>query len=223
MASLEAAIDSGAGWVETDVQFTKDGHPIIMHDATVDRTTDGTGRVEQLTAAETARLTVKGGGRVPTLEQVLASPKVRSVRLLLEIKGPQSSSAVRRALDLVDENGMTARTLVQSFDEAIVRDAAASPYETKVALLRSRLDADPVATARTFSLDAYAVKFSSLSARPGVVGQLKAAGVEILVWTIDTPTAWQSATAWNVDGIITNRVDEYLRWRETYCASGNGA
>ncbi|WDT53552.1 LamG-like jellyroll fold domain-containing protein [Streptomyces sp. G7(2002)] len=218
LASLEAAADRGADWVETDVQFTKDDRPVIMHDATVDRTTDGTGRVDELTAEEISRLTVKGGGRVPTLEQVLASLKDRPARLLLEIKGPQSSAAVDRALGLVSEAGMTERTLLQSFDEQVVRDASASPHRTKVALLRSALDADPVATARQFSLSAYAVKFSGLSARPAAVDKLRAAGVEVFVWTVDTEAQWQTATAWGVDGVITNRADHFVQWRNAHCA-----
>ncbi|MDT0457237.1 LamG-like jellyroll fold domain-containing protein [Streptomyces sp. DSM 41527] len=218
LASLEAAADRGADRVETDVQFTKDGRPVIMHDATVDRTTDGTGRVDELTAEEISRLTVKGGGRVPTLEQVLTSLKDRPARLLLEIKGPQSSAAVDRALGLVAEAGMTDRTLLQSFDEQVVRDASASPHRTKVALLRSALDADPVATARQFSLSAYAVKFSGLSARPAAVDKLRAAGVEVFVWTADTEAQWQTATAWGVDGVITNRADHFVQWRNAHCS-----
>ncbi|MFE0174655.1 glycerophosphodiester phosphodiesterase family protein [Streptomyces sp. NPDC059002] len=218
VASLEAAIDRGAEWVETDVQFTKDGLPVIMHDETVDRMTDGTGRIEQLTAGEIAKLTVKGGGRVPTLEQVLASPKVRSSRMLLEIKGPQTSASVARALDLVAEAGMADRTMVQSFDENVVRYAAASPHKFKVALLRSKLDADPVATARAFSLSAYAVSFKGLAARPDAVERLRTAGVETFVWTVDRDVDWQAATSWGVDGMITNRPDEFLRWKEARCA-----
>ncbi|MGW0538333.1 glycerophosphodiester phosphodiesterase family protein [Streptomyces sp. NPDC003032] len=217
LASLEAAVDSGAEWVETDVQFTKDGQPVIMHDATVDRTTNGTGRVDHLTAAEIAQLVTKGGGSVPTLEQVLTSPKVRSVRLLLEIKGPQKAEYVDRALRLVGDAGMTKTTLAQSFDEDVVQSVAASPYKTRVALLRSRMDADPVAVARALSLDAYAVKFSSLSTQPSMVGQLQAAGIDVFVWTADTSSEWQSATTWGVNGVITNRADQYLRWRESYC------
>uniref|UniRef100_UPI002446690F glycerophosphodiester phosphodiesterase family protein n=1 Tax=Streptomyces albus TaxID=1888 RepID=UPI002446690F len=218
VASLEAAADGGADWVETDVRFSKDGRAVVLHDATVDRTTNGTGRVDELTGEEISRLTVDGGGRVPTLEQALTALKDRPARLLLEIKGPQPTEYVDRALELVSGAGMTERTLLQSFDEDIVRDAAASPYKTRVALLRSQLDADPVATARAFSLSGYAVKFSGLAVRSAAVKQLKSAGVQVFVWTIDSESEWKDATAWGVDGVITNRPDEFLRWREANCA-----
>ncbi len=219
IASLEAAADGGADWVETDVQFTKDGQPVIMHDDTVDRTTDGTGRVDQLTAEEISGLTVKGGGRVPTLQQVLSLLKDKSSRLLLEIKGPQTPAAVDDTLRRVSEAGMTERTLLQSFDENIVRDAAASPYRTEVALLRSQLDADPVATARKFSLAAYAVNFNGLSARPVEVDLLRRAGVEVFTWTINSESQWRTATSWGVDGVITDRPHQFLQWRSANCAA----
>ncbi|MEU6098092.1 glycerophosphodiester phosphodiesterase family protein [Streptomyces sp. NPDC047079] len=218
VASFEAAAAHGADYVETDVQFTKDGQPVIMHDATVDRTTDGTGRVDQLTAEEISRLTVKGGGRVPTLQQALSAVEPRPVRLLLEIKGPQPRASVDYALRLVSEAGMRDRTVLQSFDEDIVRDAAASPYRTKVALLRDNLDADPVATARRLSLSAYAVNFTSLSAHPEAVRLLRAAGVQTFVWTVDGDTKWKTATSWAVDGVITNTADQFFQWRKQNCA-----
>ncbi|MFF2810422.1 glycerophosphodiester phosphodiesterase family protein [Streptomyces sp. NPDC058000] len=219
IASLQAAIDRGADWIETDVQFTKDGQPVIMHDATVDRMTNGKGRIDQLSAEEISKLTVIGGGHVPTLEEVLTLLKGRTTRLLLEIKGTQTPASVDHALRLVSEAGLTQRTMAQSFDEDVVRYAAASPYKTKIALLRDNLDTDPVATARKFSLSAYAVNFKGLSVSPAAVDQLKSAGVEVFVWTVDRDSDWQAATTWGVDGIITNRADELIQWRNALCTT----
>ena len=218
IASFEAAAAHGADYVETDVQVTKDGEPVIMHDATVDRTTDGTGRIDQLTARQVSALTVKGGERVPTLRQTLSAVKALPVRFLLEIKGPQTPAAVDHILRLVSETGMTERTVVQSFDENIVRQAAASPYKIKPALLRDKLDADPVATARKFSLVAYAVNFNSLKAHPDAVRRLHAAGVQTFVWTVDGDSKWRTATSWGVDGVITNTADRFFQWRKDHCA-----
>ncbi|WP_181139127.1 glycerophosphodiester phosphodiesterase [Streptomyces sp. Ru72] len=218
IASFQAAAAHGADYVETDVQVTKDGEPVIMHDATVDRTTDGTGRIDQLTAQQVSRLTVKGGGRVPTLRQALSAVKALPVRFLLEIKGPQTPAAVDQVLRLVSEAGMTDRTVVQSFDESIVLHAAASPYKIKLALLRDKLDADPVATARKFSLAAYAVNFNSLKGHPDAVRRLHAAGVQTFVWTVDGDSKWRTATSWGVDGVITNTADRFFAWRKQHCA-----
>ncbi|SDJ70652.1 glycerophosphoryl diester phosphodiesterase [Streptomyces indicus] len=217
MASLELAADRGADWVETDVQITKDGVPVLMHDDTVDRTTNGTGRVDELTAAQIAELTVDGGGRVPTLAELLASLKTRTPRLLLEVKGPQTSAAVDKVLELVANAGMSERTMLQSFDENIVRAAATSPWQTKVALLRSTLDADPVATARALDVDAYAAKAGALATRPSAVADLKKAGFEVFTWTVNSESEWQNVASWGVSGVITDRFDQFLQWRSAHC------
>jgi glycerophosphoryl diester phosphodiesterase len=212
LASLEAAADGGADLVETDVQYTKNGTPVIMHDETVDRMTDGKGRIDQLTDEQIARLTVTGGSRIPTLKQTLQSLKVRPTRLLLEIKGPQKRAAVDLALKQVADAGMTSRTILQSFDEQVVKDAHRSPYRTQLALLRDALDPDPVATAKKFSLNAYSVNFKGLSLRPEEVSRLQAAGVKVFVWTVDKENDWKTAASWRVDGVITNASDRLLTW-----------
>ncbi len=112
---------------------------------------------------------------------------------------------------------MAERTMIQSFDEDVVRNAAASAHKMKVALLRDKLDPDPVATARKFSLTAYSIAYKGLSARPTALDQLKAAGIDVFVWTVDRESDWETATTWGVDGIITNRPDVLLQWRKSNC------
>ncbi|MFD3515472.1 glycerophosphodiester phosphodiesterase [Streptomyces sp. NPDC058657] len=90
LASLQAAARLGADVVETDVRYTGDGTPVLMHDEPLDRMTNGSGRTDQLTDAQISRLTVTGGSRIPTLEQALQPLKAGPARLLLEIKGPQN-------------------------------------------------------------------------------------------------------------------------------------
>jgi glycerophosphoryl diester phosphodiesterase len=203
--------------VEVDVQLTKDGVPILMHDTTVDRTTNGSGRVDQLTAEQIAQLTVKGGGRVPTLAQALAALQNRTTDLLLEIKEEQSASEVKHILSVVDKAHMTDRTIVQSFHEDVVRDAEAASPDLRVGLLRSALDSDPVATARRFSLSMYAVKYGGLAAKPTAADALTKAGVQVFVWTINSENEWRNALTWGVDGIITDRPDLLHSWRATQC------
>ncbi|MBB6436121.1 glycerophosphodiester phosphodiesterase [Streptomyces candidus] len=219
LASLQAAVRQGADVVETDVQFTRDGTPVLMHDDTVDRTTDGTGRVDRLTDVQLSRLTVTGGSRIPTLKEALKPLQAGPARLLLEIKGPQTAIAVHRAVQQVADAGMTRRTVLQSFDEQVVKDAHTSPHRTDVALLRSALDPDPAATAKKFSLAAYSVNFQGLSARPREVARLHKAGVEVYVWTVDKERDWKAAASWQVDGIITNVADRFAGWRTSQCAT----
>ncbi|WP_433543674.1 glycerophosphodiester phosphodiesterase (plasmid) [Streptomyces sp. CA-294286] len=114
---------------------------------------------------------------------------------------------------------MRGRTVLQSFDEQVVKDAHTSPHRTQVALLRSAVDPDPVATAKKFSLSAYSVNFKGLSTRPQEVARLQKSGVKVYVWTVDKERDWKAAASWHVDGIITNVSDGFVDWRTTQCAT----
>src|SRR4051794_8944298 len=132
LPALAAGALAGATFVEFDVRTSADGVPVVIHDRTLDRTTNGTGPVWERTAAELTTLDAGSwfspayaGTRVPTLAQALdllrphARPAVasaaRPVELLLEIKPPAALEQVRVILDLVAERDLLARTVVQSF------------------------------------------------------------------------------------------------------------
>ncbi|MFE6711982.1 glycerophosphodiester phosphodiesterase [Streptomyces sp. NPDC057695] len=215
----EVARRGGAVWIENDVQPSVDGVPYVLHDATVDRTTDGTGPIRSLTSAELDSLDAGSwfapsfaGTHVPTLEAQLADLRQRGGKLLLEVKGSHTYEQVRRIVDLVRAEGMSDRVFVQSFEVAHLRYVHQLAPELPLGLLRDTLDADPVALAADLHLAAYNPSDRALSARPEVVDALHAAGVAVNVWTVDTPTRWKALDALGVDGIITNRPTELGGW-----------
>ncbi len=219
LVSDEVARRGGAVWIENDVQPSKDGVPYILHDTTVDRTTDGTGRVRALTSAQLDALDAGSwfapayaGARVPTLTAQLADLRERGGKLLLEIKGRHTHAEVARIVQDIRDQGMTGRVFVQSFDIPSLRYAHELAPELPIGLLRSTLDADPVALAEELDLDAYNVSDAALSTRPRVVRDLHAAGVAVNVWTVDSPARWKALDALGVDGIITNRPTELGGW-----------
>ncbi|MFD8643046.1 glycerophosphodiester phosphodiesterase [Streptomyces zaomyceticus] len=219
LISDEVARRGGAVWIENDVQPSKDGVPHILHDTTVDRTTDGTGPVRSLTAAQLNDLDAGSwfapayaGTRVPTLAAQLADLRTRGGKLLLEIKGRHSHAEVARIVRDVREQGMADRVFVQSFDVPSLRYTRELAPELPLGLLRSTLDADPVALAKELDLAAYNVSDAALSTRPGIIGDLHAAGVAVNVWTVDTPARWKALSALGVDGVITNRPTELGGW-----------
>ncbi|MET9936125.1 glycerophosphodiester phosphodiesterase family protein, partial [Streptomyces sp. NPDC006324] len=155
LVSDEVARRGGARWIENDVQPSEDGVPYVLHDATVDRTTDGTGPVRSLTSAQLDALDAGSwfapayaGARVPTLAAQLADLRERGGNLLLEIKGGHSRAEVDRIVREVREQTMTRRVFVQSFDVPSLRYAHELAPELPLGLLRDTLDADPVALAR---------------------------------------------------------------------------
>ncbi|MFB8239980.1 glycerophosphodiester phosphodiesterase [Kitasatospora purpeofusca] len=219
LLSDEVARRAGADWIENDVQPSKDGVPHVLHDDTVDRTTNGTGRVRDLTAAQLGALDAgarfapaTAGARVPTLAAQLDDLRTRGGSLLLEIKGPHTRDEVARIVKDVRDHGMAGRVFVQSFETDALRYTRELAPELPLGLLRASLDADPVAVARDLGLSAYNPADAALATRPEVVAALHTAGVAVNAWTVDAPARWKALDAAGVDGIITNRPAELSGW-----------
>lgn len=120
MAGYQLAYDLGADLIETDVHKTKDGHLVIMHDYTVDRTTNGTGVVSSMTLEEIRQLDAGikfgpqfAGEKVPTFREYLQAFKGKDVVLLVEIK---QAGIAEEVLKEIEEEGVTNQVLVQSFN-----------------------------------------------------------------------------------------------------------
>ncbi|MFF8606047.1 glycerophosphodiester phosphodiesterase [Streptomyces sp. NPDC015346] len=219
LISDEVARRGGARWIENDVQPSRDGVPYVLHDTTVDRTTDGTGPIRALTAAQLDALDAGAwfapayiGARVPTLAAQLEDLRVRGGNLLLEIKGRHSREEVARIVRLVRDHDMTRRVLVQSFDVDTLQHTRALAPELPLGLLRSQLDPDPVAVAEELGLSAYNPAAGALSTHGDVVKELHEAGVAVMVWTVDSPARWKELDALGADAVITNRPAEMTGW-----------
>jgi glycerophosphoryl diester phosphodiesterase len=118
LASTRRAIEAGAHAIEMDVRTTRDGHLVIVHDSTLDRTTDGSGRVGEHTLAEIRQLDAGGwfdpeyrGERVPTLAELLALCRRHRVGALLDLK-EQGEAYARAVTAVVREAGDPKRTIV---------------------------------------------------------------------------------------------------------------
>jgi glycerophosphoryl diester phosphodiesterase len=116
MGTFSKAIQSGVDWIEMDVQRTKDGVLVVIHDETVDRTTNGSGKVGDLTLEEIRALDAGNGERVPTFEEVIAVAREAEVGLLPEAKSPHLYPGIEA--DIVDaliDGEYVEGTVVQSF------------------------------------------------------------------------------------------------------------
>ncbi|WP_405646982.1 glycerophosphodiester phosphodiesterase [Streptomyces uncialis] len=209
----------GAEYIENDVQPSKDGVPYVLHDSTVDRTTDGSGAIRELTSAQLDALDAGSwfgpafaGNRVPTLAAQLGDLRERGGDMLLEIKGRHTRDEVATIVRIIREQRMTDRVFVQSFEPDALRYTRDLAPELPLGLLRGTLDADPVAVARELGLTSYNPSDAALGARPGVVAELRDAGVAVMVWTVDSPDRWAALEKAGVDAVITNRPAELVGW-----------
>ncbi|OSZ59566.1 glycerophosphodiester phosphodiesterase [Streptomyces pharetrae CZA14] len=205
------AVEAGYRYLETDVHTTRDGRIVAFHDATLDRVTDGAGRIADLPWAEVRRARVGGREPVPLFEELLET--FPEVRWNVDLK---AESALRPLLDLVARTDAWDRICVGSFSEArVVRaqrlagERLATSYGTRGVLnLRLRSWGVPAAVRRS----AVAAQVpESQSGIPVVdhrfVRAAHARGLQVHVWTINEPERMHQLLDLGVDGIMTDHID----------------
>ncbi len=218
MPAFLAAWQAGAAWIETDVQPTADGEPILLHDDAVDRTTDGTGPVSALTVQELATLDAgswfdpaHAGTRVPRLSELLAELSGER-RVLLEIKGPHTRGQLQQIVQRISAAGAQRSVLLQSFEVPALAELRAMLPDEPLGLLVGPIGDDPVGDCRELGAITYNPYVGALLGQPDLVGTLHAAGIATIPWTSDDPDQWSRLTAMGVDGIITNDPAALLAW-----------
>ena len=211
LPSFEAAWAAGVAWVETDVRLTGDGVPVLLHDATLDRTTTGQGAVSAVTWDELRRLDAGvrfapqfAGTRVPRLADLLAAAAGRS-RVLIELKAEaeRADLLVRRVLAEVGAARATTSVRLISFEpELLERVTGATPDAALPTGLIASTAAGLVETARRLGCDAIHPRLTALS--PELVAAAHAAGLRVNTWTANTPEQVRQAIDVGVDEITTD-------------------
>ena len=209
LRAFRLAFELGADAIECDAQQSRDGRLVVIHDGTVDRTTDGSGWVAEMSFAELRLLNAGRGERIPTLEETLALVRERGGGINLEVKGESvaetlgTAEAVTAALRGLEE-GMRGRVLVSSFAHpAIALLKARLPWLRTGALFgdewRGR---DMVASA--LAVGAEAMHPGLRLVTPELVLRAHDAGLAVNVWTVNRPADIRRLIAWDVDGIFSD-------------------
>ncbi|HEX4836110.1 MAG TPA: glycerophosphodiester phosphodiesterase family protein [bacterium] len=222
LAAIRLALDHGAPAVECDVQRTKDRHLVVIHDQTVDRTTDGRGPVAAHALEDLLRLDAGrwfgpafAGERIPTLDEVLEVAGGRAL-LKLEIKnGPTFYEGIEQQMvEAIGRRGMEEDVLLISFDhESLRRVRALSPRIATGILYAARLVDGPGA-ARAAGADALCISWDY--ATGDVVSGGHGAGLGVFVWTVDDEDVARHCLSLGVDGITSNDtrlLGRLLGWR----------
>ncbi|WP_164479129.1 glycerophosphodiester phosphodiesterase [Nakamurella antarctica] len=218
--AFAAAWAAGAQWIETDVQVSIDGVPVLIHDDTADRTAGAPGPIGSFTAAELAQLDAGSwfhesfaGCPVPTLEHLLTKMPTGG-QVLLEIKGPHTPAQLAAELAVIDSAGAADRVFLQSFETQALLDLRPLVGDSAVGLLVEHIHEDPVAACFRYGAISYNPDYQALLAAPQIVAQLHAEGISVLVYTCDEPDGWEALTAIGVDGIITNDPAALIAWQK---------
>ena len=198
LAAIQRGIELEADFVEIDVRCTADGVLVALHDATVNRTTNGRGRIDALSLGEVRALDAGNGEHIPTLEQVL---KVAAGKtgLMLELKvggvAPMTVQAVQKA-------GFKDPVIYASFlhDELVV--VRSVDPEAALMLLFDRLPHSPVACAMTYRPSYVGLRHDTVTRR--LVDAFHHEDLLVCVYTANSDGDIKHALSVGVDGVISN-------------------
>ncbi|GHF26075.1 glycerophosphodiester phosphodiesterase [Pseudolysinimonas yzui] len=218
--AFEAAVAGGADFVEVDVQLTVDGYPVIIHDATVDRTTTGTGAVADLTLAEIRTLDAGSwfapqfaGVQVPMWGEFLdILTRAPEVTALVELKHTWATDDIENLMGGIYFRGLQDRIVFASFSTATVTALQETAPVIPRVLIRRVLPLDPVAVAQRYDAIAIMTRSSALTERPDAVGEMHAAGLGLLLYTLNNEERWVEALGYGVDGIVTDKPSALDAW-----------
>jgi len=210
IAAFELAIRGGADGIELDVHLSKDDQPVVIHDFTLERTTDGAGPVRQRTVRELKRLDAGGwwagrfrGQRIQTLQEVFERFRDQT-RFWIELKGGSDlyPGIEERVLSTMEVYEVLETSLVQSFDQdALTRIRTLSP-EVRLGTL---VNLSPLETfVRVPGVVAALCPAAALVTRE-LVEEMQRAGLDSYVWTVNEPALMDRLVDWGVSGIITDR------------------
>lgn len=219
LPAMEAAIHGDVDFIETDLQLTADDVPVLMHDWTVDRTTDGTGPVWGYTYDELAKLDAGSwyseayaGTRVPTLAQLLEVFVPSTKRAILELKGSWTAEQARIVTTQLFTAGVQHRVVFASFDLMTLRALEEVATGIPRFIITRTVVGDPAILASQCGAIAIVTSRAFIDSNPDAVREIHAAGLGVLLYTLNEETDWSSAVALGVDGIITDKPSALTAW-----------
>ncbi|MDL5199979.1 glycerophosphodiester phosphodiesterase family protein [Streptomyces sp. ALI-76-A] len=196
LRSFVAAEHAGLDVIELDLHLSKDGALVVMHDARVDRTTDGTGPIVERTLDELRALDAGRGERIPVFDEVLDAVRLP---LQAEIK---DVAAARALAEVMHRRNLTARVEVSSFhDEAITEISRLVPG-VRTALIASRYGTDVVDRAVEAGAATVCLNIRRLTLE--IVEQARKADLKIIGWVVNTQDHLRLARALGLDGATTD-------------------
>lgn len=212
LAAFELALRQGVRWLELDVQRLED-ELVVLHDDTLDRTTDGHGPLAAVTLAQLRALDAGQGQRVPLLQELLECLAGRAA-LNVELKGAGTGGPAARLLaQRVAEGRWAADEIVLSaFSAAELEAARAAAAGLPRALLSESADAGAVAAAVTLGAVALHVPVRAVDA--AAVARAHGAGLALNVFTVNDADTCARLRALGIDGLFTDHPGQALRhWR----------
>jgi len=214
LEAFSKAIEQGADGIELDVHLSKDGEIVVAHDERLERVSNGTGYINDLTLEELksldfAKLHPSTVCRIPTLAEVFSLVKPSSLSVNIELKTTERlyPGLCEKLVGLAEEFGVGERILYSSFNHYSLREIKQLNPKAKIGLLYQLGMVDPWVYANYVGADAIHPHYYIIAMLPETVGRCHENGVKVNVWTVDDGESIKLMLKSGVDGIITNKPD----------------
>jgi glycerophosphoryl diester phosphodiesterase len=215
LAAFKRALTLGATFIETDLQLTRDSRFVAMHDPTVDRTTNGQGKVHDMTLAEIRRLdagswfgSAFAGEKVPTLDEILEFSKKNDAVFYLELKPGGSWGGEHALIGALRESGEIRRAAVISFDPEILANLRRIEPTMMTGLLYEGQLEQPIEKALEVGARQLAVRGDLV--KPKLLQEARKKDLQVICWTVNHPAHIRTLMAAGVDGIMSDYPDRLV-------------
>jgi len=205
----------GAAFIETDLQLSRDARFVAIHDATLNRTTNGQGKVHDLTLTDLRKLDAGSwfgsefaGERIPTLEEILEFAKKHDVVFYLELKPGGSWGGEHALISALRESGEIARTVVISFNSEILVSVRNIEPTLMTGLLFDGQIADPLAKTNEIGARQIAVRGDLVT--PRLLKEARSRDLQVVCWTVNHPGHMRLLAEAGVDGIMSDYPDRLV-------------
>jgi glycerophosphoryl diester phosphodiesterase len=215
LAAFKKAVALGATFIETDLQLSRDARFVAIHDDTLERTTNGHGKVHDQTLAALRRIDAGSwfgsdyaGERIPTLEEILDFSKKNDIVFYLELKPSGSWGGEHALIGAMRESGEVARVVVISFDPAILAGLRKIEPTLMTGVLYDGQLADPLKTAVDVGARQLVVRGDLVT--PAMIVEARKRDLQVVCWTVNHPAHIRLLIAAGVDGIMSDYPDRLV-------------
>lgn len=215
LAAFRRALENGAGFIETDLHLTRDAHFVAIHDETLERTTNGSGRVQDWTLADLRKLDAGSwfgsefaGQRIPTMEEIFEFSRKHDVIFYLELKQKGSIGVEHTLVSALRHSGEIPRVVVMSFDPRVLESMVRSEPMLMTALLYAGTIEDPFSRAVASGVRQIAARQDLIT--PAFLAEARKRDLQVICWTVNHPSQMRALMDAGVDGIISDYPDLVL-------------
>ena len=212
LAAFERAVELGAVFIETDLRLTRDARFVAIHDSTLERTTNGQGKVQDFTLAELRQLDAGSwfgpefaGQRIPTLDEILEFAQTRDVVFYLEIKYAGTWGMHPALSGALQQPEMAAHTIVISFDPDALVTLRRLNSTLMLGLLVEKGEQDLVQLALDVGVRQICPRWDLVTAE--LVERARHADLHVVPWTVNDPAEMRRLVDAGVNGIMTDFPD----------------